>query len=1054
MASASGPQKPLGPIARIICGSLGNPGPVLLGALLLAAAGVWALRSLPIDALPDLSDTQVIIRTSYPGQAPRVVEDQVTYPLASAMLSVPRAATVRGYSLFGDSFIYVLFRDGTNPEQARAHVLESLVRSESRLPAQARPALEPDATGVGWIYEYALVDRSGRHDLAQLRALQDWTIKPELQAVDGVAEAATIGGLAKQYQVVVDPLRLQAQRITIGEVRAAIEAGNRASGGSVIELAEARYMVRATGYIASLDDLRRIPVKLGRGGVPVLLADIAELRFGPELRHGIADLDGEGEVVGGVVIMRRGYDSRSTIEAVKRRLQIIGASLPAGVQVVPTYDRSQLVGRVIDTLQRRLLEEMVLVLLVFLAFLLHVRSGVVLLVTLPLGMLGAFAVMRAQGLSANAMSLGGIAVAIGTMIDAAIVMVENVHRRLAEHGNPSGTRAALIARACVEVGPSLFVSLLIVALSFVPLLVLEGQEGRLFAPLAYTKTYAMVVAALLSITVVPVLISLLVRGRVRSGDESVVNRLLARAYRPALNFTLDHPWAVVFAALALVVLSLWPLARLETEFMPEMDEGDLLYMPATLPGISADAARALLQQTDRALRSVPEVAQVFGKAGRAETATDPAPLSMLETIIRLKPQSEWRPGLTRQALLAYLDQRVQLPGLANTWTAPIRARVDMQATGIRTAVGVKIVGPDLATIESIGIRIEEVLRGLARAAPVYSERVTAGRYVDIEVDRAAAARFGLSVADVHEVVALAVGGTIITQTVEGRERYPIILRYPRDWRDSIEQLRALPMVTGRGAVVALRDVAGVFVREGPEMIRSEDARLAGWVYVDLHDRDIAAFMSAARARIESARIVPVGYHLIWSGQYQALARAYARLRMVIPMTLGVIVLLLLANSRNLSDVLLALGPLPVALLGGVWILWAMGLRMSVATAVGFIALAGVAVETAVVTLLYLNGAWRERAGHGSVVGRAALRDAIVEGALLRLRPKMMTVATIIAGLIPLLLGHGAGFELMRRIAAPMVGGMLSATLFSLLLIPALYLLVHRRALAPGEAVPG
>jgi Cu(I)/Ag(I) efflux system membrane protein CusA/SilA len=1033
-------------ITAIIRASLENRALVLLLAALLAAVGLYSLRHTAVDALPDLSDVQVIVRTTYPGQAPRVVEDQVTYPLTTSLLSVPGATTVRGYSFYGDSFVNVLFADGTDPYWARSRVLEYLSQAAARLPEGVRPSLGPDATGVGWIYQYALVDRTGRNDLAQLRSLQDWFLKFELQALDGVAEVATVGGMVKQYQVVVDPLRLRGYGIQLATVEQAIRAGNQEVGGSVVEMAEAEYMVRATGYVQRIEDLERIPLATSRSGTPVLLRDVAEVRIGPEMRRGIAELDGEGEVVGGIVILRDGENARDTIRRVKVKLDELRAGLPAGVEIVETYDRSGLIQRAVENLEDKLIDEFVVVALVCLVFLFHLRSGLIVVIVTPLAVLAAFAVMKLQGINANIMSLGGIAIAIGTLVDAAIVMIENVHRKL-EHGvTSSEQRMQAVFEGCREVGPSLFFSLMIVALSFLPVFTLEAQEGRLFAPLAFTKTYAMVAASLLSITLVPVLIWWLVRGRIRREDENPVNRVTMAAYRPFLGLALGRPWIVSLLALGLVAATLWPASRLGTEFMPELDEGDLLYMPTTLPGLSADAARALLQQTDRLIRSVPEVERVFGKAGRADTATDPAPIEMFETTIMLKPRDQWRPGMTPEKLKAELDELVSLPGVSNAWGYPIKIRIDMLATGIRTPVGIKIMGPDLAVIQDLGRRIEDILRGVPGTTSVYAERTATGRYIDVDIDRVAAARHGLNIKDVQDVVSSAVGGMNVGYTVEGLERYPVNLRYPQHFRDSIGKLRELPVVTPTGASVTLADVASVEVADGPAMIRSENARPSGWVFVDMRGRDLGGYVADAKRRVEAQLELPAGYSLGWSGQYEYLQRAAERLRVVVPLTLGIIVLLLYLNFRDMRDVLLILGALPFALVGGVWLLYLLDYDLSIAAAVGFIALAGVAAETGVVMVMYLRQAWEARRAEARADGvaatRADLRDAIVEGALLRLRPKLMTVITIIVGLLPIMWGSGTGSEVMRRIAAPMVGGMVSALVLTLLIIPSLYLIVH------------
>jgi copper/silver efflux system protein len=1041
-------------IDAIIRGSLANRPLVLLLALMLAAVGTYAVLHTPVDALPDLSDVQVIVRTPYPGQAPRVVEDQVTYPLTSALLSVPGATTVRGYSFYGDSFVNVLFEDGTDPYWARSRVLEYLSQAAARLPEGVRPSLGPDATGVGWVYQYALVDRSGRHDLAQLRSLQDWFLKFELQALEGVAEVATVGGMVKQYQVVVDPLRLRGYGIPLMMVEEAIRRGNQEVGGSVIEMAEAEYMVRATGYVKSIADLEQIPLMAGKDGTPVLLRDVAEVRLGPEMRRGIGELDGEGEAVGGVIVMRDGENARDTIVRVKDKLNQLRAGLPAGVEIVETYDRGSLIQRAVDNLKRKLLDEFIVVALVCFLFLYHVRSGLIVVIVTPLAVASAFIVMRAQGINANIMSLGGIAIAIGTLVDAAIVMIENVHRKLEQQPDDS-RRMEAIYRGCREVGPSLFFSLMIVALSFLPVFTLEGQEGRMFAPLAYTKTWAMVAASLLSVTLVPVLIWYLVRGRIRPEQANPINRAAAAVYRPFLVLALRHPWGVTLAASVLVLATLWPASRLGSEFMPELDEGDLLYMPTTLPGLSTDAARALLQQTDRLIKTVPEVERVFGKAGRADTATDPAPIEMFETTIMLKPRDQWRPGMTPDKLKAELDALVKFPGMSNAWGYPIKTRIDMLATGIRTPVGIKIMGPDLQVIQQLGQQIEDIVRQVPGTTSVYAERTATGRYVDIDIDRVAAARHGLNIRDVQDIVGSAVGGMTVSYTVEGLERYPINLRYPQEFRDSLQQLRQLPIVTPTGANVTLQDVARVDIADGPGMIRSENARPSGWVFVDLQGRDLGGYVADARSRIADQLELPPGYSLAWSGQYEYLERAVERLKLVVPATLAIIVLLLYLNFRNGRDVALILLTLPFALVGGVWLLYLLDYDLSIAAAVGFIALAGVAAETGVVMVMYLEHAWAERRARAAAESRpptrVELREAIVEGALLRLRPKLMTVITIIVGLLPIMWGTGTGSEVMRRIAAPMVGGMVSATVLTLVIIPSLYLLLNGRNLREGHA---
>ena len=1052
-----------GLIGRIIRGAITHRMGVLAALVVLAGLAFLVAKRSQVDALPDLSDVQVIVRTSYPGQAPQVVEDQVTFPLTSALQSVPSATAVRGYSFFGDSYVYVLFADGTDPYWARERVFEYLNRASARLPANAHPTLGPEATGVGWVYEYALVDRSGQHDIAQLRSLQDWWLRYELQSIDGVAEVAAIGGMVREYQVVLDPERLRAYRIPMTRVHAAILAGNSEVGGSVIEMAEAEYMVRARGYVRSVDDLRGIPLGVNAAGRPVTVGDVADVRIGPEMRRGVADLDGEGEVVGGVIVARQGVNARDVIRAVKARLDALAKTLPPGVEIVPTYDRSTLIDGAVLNLGVKLAIELVVVLLVCLVFLFHLRSALVVILVLPLGILIAFFVMRWQGLTANVMSLGGIAVALGAMVDAAIVMVENVHKRLeraaAERATPDGRAAELsadarletIVAACIEVAPALFCSLLIIALSFLPVLALQGQELRLFAPLAYTKTYAMIAAAFLSITVVPVLIYLLVRGPALPEQGSAINRATAAAYRPLLDFSLKRPWWVIGAAIALVISVAWPVARIGGEFMPEIDEGDLLYMPATFPGIGIDAARDLLQRTDRAIREVPEVARVFGKVGRADTATDPAPIEMLETVVQLKPRAQWRSGLSPEQLRAELEQRVRLPGLTSSWAAPIRSRIDMLSTGARTPLALRLSGPDLARLEDLSRKVEGILAGVPGAASVYSERVSSGRYVDIDVDRAAAARYGLNMGDVHETIALAVGGRVVGETVEGRERYPINVRYPQSWRDSPEQLRALPIFTESGAQIVLGDIAEVRIARGPSMIRSEDARPAVWMTVVLGDRDLRSFVREAQERIDHDLMLPAGYSLRWSGQYEYMERAFARFEVVVPCTIAVIVLLLYITFRRIRDVLLILGALPLSLVGGYWLTWVLGYHMSVATAVGLIALAGVATETGIVMLIYLNNSLDTQRRTGALLDAGGLHEAIVAGALLRLRPKLMTVVTIIAGLLPIMIGGGIGSEVMRRIAAPMVGGMLTTMLLTLLVVPALFLVMHRGSVAGGHS---
>ena len=1029
-------------IASVIRWSLTNRALVLLLALLLSGFGVYAVMRMPLDAIPDLSDVQVIIKTSYPGQAPQVVEDQVTYPLATTMLSVPGATTVRGYSFFGDSYIYVLFADGTDLYWARSRVLEYLSQVTDRLPKGARTALGPDATGVGWIYEYALIDRSGKHDIAQLRSLQDWVLKFQLRAVPGVAEAATLGGMVKQYQIVVNPARLRAYNLTLATLRAAVEQASQEVGGSVIEMAEAEYVVRAKGYLTGIEDLRAIPLGVSKNGTPLLLEDVAEIRLGPQLRQGIAELNGEGEVVGGIIVMRSGYNALDTIAAVKAKLAEIKKQLPQGVEIVETYDRSSLIRRAVDNLKEKLIEEFIVVALVCAAFLLHLRSALVAVVSLPLGILAAFLVMYYQGINANIMSLGGIAIAVGAMVDAAIVMIENAHKHLERAQASVVDRWELMYNAASEVGPPLFFALLIITVSFLPVFALEGQEGRLFAPLAYTKTYAMAAAAGLSVTLVPVLMGYFIRGKIIPEHKNPINRVLIALYKPLLQTVLRIPKLTVLVSVLLVVSMMYPLSRLGSEFMPDMDEGDLMYMPTLLPGVSIGKAQEFLQQSDKLIKTVPEVRSVFGKAGRADTATDPAPLTMLETLIQFKPKSEWRPGMTLEKLKQELDRVVQFPGVANVWVMPIKTRIDMLATGIKSPVGVKIAGPDLQVIDTLSKQVESTLRDVPGTTSAYAERVTGGRYIMIDIDRRAAARYGLNIADIQEVISAAVGGMNIAETVEGRERYPINIRYPQDVRDSLERLRLLPVVAAGGAQIALSDVAKIEIADGPDMLKSENARLSGWIYVQIEGRDLGSYVSDAKQRVGEQVKLPAGYTLAWSGQYEYLERAKQRLQYVIPFTLAIILLLLYLSFRNLTQSLMVMGAVPLALVGGFWLLYLLGYNFSVAVGVGFIALAGVAAEFGVVMLVYLNQAYKRH----QPKTLAELQAAVIEGAALRVRPLAMTAAVIIAGLLPIMIGSGTGSEVMKRIAAPMIGGMITAPLVSLFLIPVLYLLWRGRKL--------
>ncbi|HYL90652.1 MAG TPA: efflux RND transporter permease subunit [Burkholderiales bacterium] len=1032
-------------IARLIRWSIANRFLVLVATLMLAAWGVWAMLRTPLDAIPDLSDVQVIIRTTWPGQAPQIVENQVTYPLATTMLSVPGARAVRGYSMFGDSFVYVLFEDGTDQYWARSRVLEYLNQVQSRLPAQARTALGPDATGVGWIYEYALVDKSGRMDLSELRALQDWFLKYELKSVANVAEVASVGGMVRQYQIVLDPDRLRAYGIPHTRVIESVQRANQESGGSVLELGEAEYMVRASGYLQSLDDFRKIPLTTTDAGVAVRLGDVARIQLGPEMRRGIAELNGEGEVAGGIVVMRSGKNALETIAGVKRKLDALRPGLPAGVEIVPVYDRSSLIHRAVANLGEKLVEEFLVVALVCLLFLFHLRSAFVAIVSLPLGVLAAFIVMHYQGVNANIMSLGGIAIAIGAMVDAAVVMIENAHKHLEawNHSHPgevlSGeARWRIVGDAAVQVGPALFASLLIITLSFVPVFTLEAQEGRLFSPLAFTKTYAMAAAAGLAVTLIPVLMGYLIRGRIPDERANPLNRWLIALYRPLLDLVLRYPKATLAGAAVVLAATVYPATRLGGEFMPPLDEGDLLYMPSALPGISAGKAAELLQQTNRIIKSVPEVASVFGKAGRAETATDPAPLEMFETTIQFKPRAEWRPGMTPDKLVEELDRAVRVPGLANVWVPPIRNRIDMLATGIKSPVGIKIAGTSLAEVDRLASEVERAVRQVPGVSSAFADRLGGGRYIDVKIDRDRASRYGLNIADVQGIVSAAIGGDNIGETVEGLQRFPINLRYPREVRDSLEKIRELPVLTERGAQIRLGDVAAIMVSDGPPLLKSENARLASWVYVDLHGRDLSSAVRDMQQAVAAEVKLPAGYSLSWSGQFEYLERASARLRVVVPAMLAIIFVLLTLTFRRWDEAALIMATLPFALAGGFWLMYALGYHMSIAAAVGFIALGGVAAEFGVVMLLYLKQAL-ESGRHGSLLA------ALDEGAVQRVRPKAMTVAVIVAGLLPIMFGSGTGSEIMQRIAAPMVGGMVTAPLLSLFVIPAAYLLMRRRS---------
>ncbi len=1054
-------------LRRIIEWSAANRLLVGLGVLGVALGGVVAIRRTPLEALPDLSDVQVIVQADFAQQAPRIVEDQVTYPIAAEMLKVPGSRVVRGYSFFGVSFVYVLFADGTDLYWARTRVLEYLSGIKSRLPEAVTPTLGPDATGLGWVFQYAIEDTTGRLDLAALRGIQDWQLRYALTAVPGVAEVATVGGFEKQYQVDLDPARLQAYGLSITKVMEAIRNANADVGAMVVELAEREYMVRGLGYLKSMADIENVVVSATTGGTPVRVAELGRVTVGPAVRRGVADLDGRGDAVGGIVVMRSGENALRTIEGVKARLAEVQGSLPRGVIVTPVYDRSELIHRSIRTLTEKLVEESIVVAAVCLLFLLHARSALVAVVTLPLGILLAFIGMRVVGVGSDIMSLGGIAIAIGAMIDAAIVMIENLHKHLeralaAKGSGPAmmhtrdlttAERWAAVVAASREVGPALFISLLIITVSFVPVFVLQGQEGRLFRPLAFTKTFAMAAASLLSITVVPVAMGLFVRGRIRPEGENPVSRLLMRGYRPVIEAVLRHRGAVIAAAVLVTALTAIPWSRMGSEFMPTLDEGTLLFMPSTLPGVSVARAREILRIQDQRIKGFPEVASVWGKAGRAGTATDPAGLDMFETTVVLKPESAWRPGLTMDRLVAELDSATRMPGVTNAWTMPIKGRIDMLATGIRTPVGIKIFGPDLAELERLGREVEEVVRTVPGTRSAFAERAESGYYLDITIDREAAARHGLNVGDVQQVIATAVGGMTITQTVEGRERYGVRLRYPQELRDNPERLAAVLVpaahAAGNQMFVPLGQVARIEQVSGPMVVRTEGAVPTAWVYVDVAGRDIGSYVADAKPLVERSVSLPPGYRIAWSGQYEYMVRARERMTLVVPAVLLIIFLLLYLNFRSVGETLIVMLSLPFALVGGLWFIWLLGYNWSVAVAVGFIALGGVAAETGVVMLIYLDHAWRAREAAG---GRPSLRDlyeAIVEGAVERVRPKLMTVTAITAGLLPILWGNGTGASVMKRIAAPMVGGMVSSTVLTLVVIPAIYALWRERGLRPA-----
>ena len=1034
-------------IESIIRWSVDNRFFVLLATLILVGVGLYSLKQTPVDAIPDLSDIQVIIKTRYPGQAPQVVEDQVTYPLTTAMLSVPGAVTVRGYSFFGDSFVYVIFDEDTDLYWARSRVLEYLSQVAPSLPENASPQLGPDATGVGWVYIYALVDRTGQHDISQLRSLQDWYLKFELQSVPGVSEVAAVGGMVKQYQITVNPEKLRAFNITLSHIQTAIKQANQEVGASVVEMAEAEYMVRASGYIQNEEDLAQIPLGVNENGTPLRLKDVANISQGSQMRRGIAELNGEGETVGGIVVMRFGENAQTTIDSVKTRLEELKQGLPEGVEIVEVYDRSGLIESAVENLWHKLLEEFIVVALVCVIFLFHIRSSLVVILSLPAGILIAFIIMHAQGINANIMSLGGIAIAIGAMIDGAIVMTENMHKHMEQTPLTQENRWQIVVASATEVGPALFFSLLIITVSFVPVFTLEAQEGRMFSPLAYTKTYAMAASAALVITLVPVLMGYFIRGNVLPEQKNPVNRFLVAAYLPVLKKVLAYPKTTIVAALVLLATCLWPLQKVGSEFIPPLDEGDLMYMPTTHPGISIGKARELLQQTDKLIRTVPEVETVFGKIGRAETATDPAPLSMIETFIQLKDRSEWRPGVTTESLIDELDSLVKLPGVTNAWVMPIKTRIDMLATGIKTPVGVKIAGADINVIQSIGQQLEAILADVPGTASVYSERVAGGRYIKVDINREKASRFGLNITDIQQVIASAIGGVNVTHTIEGLERYPVNIRYPQSYRNSPEQLQILPVVTPSGQRIALGDVASVFIEDGPPSIKSENSRINGWTFIDIEGVDFGSYVEQAMEVVRDNLDLPTGYSITWSGQYEYMQRAKSRLMSVVPLTLAIIAILLFMNFRSAREVAIVMGTLPFALVGSIWLIYWQNFNFSISVGVGFIALAGVAVEISVIMLVYLNQAWQKavdaQKNSGEKLTESGLKEAIMRGAGLRVRPVTMTAAAIIVGLLPILYGTGTGSEVMSRIAAPMVGGMVSAVTLTLLVLPAIYLLWKR-----------
>ena len=1034
-------------LSRIIEWSVRNVFLVLLATLIIIGAGVYAVVKTPLDALPDLSDVQVIVYTEFPGQAPQVVEDQVTYPLTTALLSVPNSKVVRGFSFFGVSFVYVIFEDGTDIYWARSRVLEYLNFASKSLPAGVTPALGPDATGVGWVYQYALT--SARHTLAELRTLQDWFVRYQLTKAEGVSEIASIGGFVQQYQVTVDPQKLQAYDIPLSRISDVIRTSNADVGGRIVEMSETEYMVRGRGYLRGAADIEKLVLKAA-GGVPVLLRDVARVELGPDERRGVVELNGEGEVVGGIAVARYGENAMNVIDNLKAKIEEIRPGLPEGVEIEPVYDRSDLIQRAVDNLKVTLLEESIIVALVCIVFLLHVRSALVAILMLPVGILIAFIVMRWLGLNSNIMSLGGIAIAIGAMVDAAIVMIENAHKHL-ERAPADKPRAQVIIEACREVGPALFFSLLIITVSFLPVFTLESQEGRMFSPLAFTKTFAMAGAALLSVTLVPVLMLLFVRGRIIPEHKNPVNRFLIWIYRPIIHIALR--WKVTTIVVALVVLgvSILPARQLGSEFMPRLNEGTLLYMPASLPGMSITKAAELMQVQDRIIKSFPEVASVFGKAGRAATATDPAPIEMFETVVNLKPEEHWRPGMTMDKLIAEMDEALRFPGVANSWTMPIQGRLDMLSTGIRTPIGIKVFGMDLAGIERLATQIETVVQAVPGTTSAFAERITGGFYLDIAPDYDALARYGLTVGEVQMVIATALGGELVTTTVEGRERFGVSVRYPRELRSDPQRIATEVLVpTPGGAQIPLGQLTDISVSKGAPSIRTENALLSAYIYVDIRGRDIGSYVREAQQAVNDQVTFPPGYYVTWSGQFEYMERAAERLKIVVPLTLVLIFLLLYLNFRRLTETLIVMLSVPFSLVGGIWLMWALGYNFSVAVVVGFIALAGVAAETGVIMLIYLDHALAERRAEREAAGEqltvADLYQAVITGAVERVRPKMMTVVAIMAGLLPIMWGTGTGSEVMRRIAAPMVGGMISSTVLTLVVIPAIYMLVKQRSL--------